>query len=336
MATNRNAVIRYNTLDKCFQNFGKKYYFKDLLEEVNEALVNFDPDSNGIKTRQLRDDIRFMKSEAGYFAPIEAIPDGKMFYYRYDSRDFSINNSPLNTTEAEQLKNAISVLNRFEGSPEFEWVNELTPLLNDKFGLKNESKKVMEFDSNIDYSGYEYITPIFNAISNNLAIKVDYQPFGQDSHEVTFHPYYLKQYNNRWFALGKNDFNGVNTWNLALDRIKAIKESTTKYIYEDIDWVTYFEDMVGVSKPIGVEVQTIELLFTKEQAPYVQTKPLHLTQKHKLQDDGTLLVKLELIPNYELTMKILSFGEKVKVISPPSLLKEVKLRLESASKQYES
>ena len=41
----------------------------------------------------------------------------------------------------------------FEGSPEFEWVNELAPMLNDQFGLKDESKKVMAFDSNIDYSG---------------------------------------------------------------------------------------------------------------------------------------------------------------------------------------
>jgi len=47
----------------------------------------------------------------------------------------------LNDTEAEQLKNAISILQRFEGSPEFEWVNELGPLLNDKFSLKSQDKK---------------------------------------------------------------------------------------------------------------------------------------------------------------------------------------------------
>lgn len=336
MATNRNAVIRYNTLDKCFQNFGRKYYFKDLLDIVNEALLDFDPNSAGIKTRQLRDDIRFMKSDAGYSAPIETYPDGRKAYYRYESRDYSINNSPLNTTEAEQLKNAIAVLNRFEGSPEFEWVTELTPILNDKFGLKNESQKVMEFDSNIDYSGYEHITPIFNAISNEIVLKVKYQPFGQEAHELTFHPYYLKQYNNRWFAFGKNDYNGVNTWNLALDRIIQLEDSSITYVKEDIDWVSYFEDMIGVSKPVDVEVQKIELLFTPEQAPYIQTKPIHLTQKHKLQEDGYLKVTLEIIPNYELTMKLLSYGEKVKIISPKSLLNDVKSRLKQASKQYKS
>jgi hypothetical protein len=63
MATNKNAVLRYNTLDKCFGNFGRKYYFDDLVDEVNRALLDFDPGSTGLKTRQLRDDIRFMKSE---------------------------------------------------------------------------------------------------------------------------------------------------------------------------------------------------------------------------------------------------------------------------------
>ena len=86
MATNRNAVIRYNALDKCFQNFGRKYYFQDLLDIVNEALIDFDPNSAGIKTRQLRDDIRFMKSDAGYSAPIETYSEGRKAYYRYDDK----------------------------------------------------------------------------------------------------------------------------------------------------------------------------------------------------------------------------------------------------------
>ena len=334
MATNRNAVIRYNTLNKCFQNFGKKYYFNDLLKEVNDALLNFEPNSTGIKTRQLRDDIRFMKSEEGYFAPIEAIPDGRKYYYRYENKEFSINNSPLNTTEAEQLKNAIAVLNRFEGSPEFEWVNELTPLLNDKFGLKDENKRVMEFDSNIDYEGHQYITPMFNAIINEVALTIKYQPFGRDENQMNFHPYYLKQYNNRWFAFGKNQEFPESITNLALDRILEISESQIKYQKSEIDWEEYFDDIIGVSKPKGASSEKVELLFNAIQAPYIQTKPLHLSQRHNLQEDGSLLVKLDVIPNYELTMKILSFGEKVKVISPKSLVTEVNKRLKLASEQY--
>ena len=334
MATNKNAILRYNTLDKCFQNIGRRYYFNDLLEMVNNALFDYDPKSTGIKTRQLRDDIKFMKSEEGYFAPIEAIQDGKKYFYRYDDKNFSINNSPLNSTEAEQLKNAISVLQRFEGSPEFEWVNELTPLLNDKFGLKDETKKVMQFDSNIDYTGHHHITPIFNAIINESVLTIKYQPFDREESQINFHAYYLKQYNNRWFAFGENEDAKEYITNLALDRIISIEECQIKYRKSPIDWEEYFDDIIGVSKPRDTKAEKVELLFSKEQSPYIKTKPLHLTQKHKLQEDGSLLVKLDIIPNYELTMKILSFGEKVKVILPESLKKQVKERLKSAAERY--
>lgn len=335
MATNKNAILRYNTLDKCFKNTGRKYYFEDLLEKVNEALLDYDPKSSGIKTRQLRDDIKFMKSEEGYFAPIIAVKDGDKYFYRYEDSKFSINNTPLNTTEAEQLKNAISVLQRFEGSPEFDWVRQLTPIINDKFGLKDESKKIIEFDSNIDYTGHQHITPIFNAIINQVILDIVYQPFGKDLNLIKFHPSYLKQYNNRWFALGMNEEYPEQISNLALDRIVSIKESSGKYKETKIEWQEYFEDMIGVSKPYGEECQKIELQFVSEQVPYIQTKPLHLTQKKvKELEDGSLIISLDLIINYELVMKILSFGEKVKVLAPKELVSKVSERLFAAAKQY--
>jgi predicted DNA-binding transcriptional regulator YafY len=334
MSTNRNAVLRYNTLDKCFSNFGRKYYFNDLLEIVNNALSNFDPTTGGIKTRQLRDDIRFMKSDAGYSAPIEAIKDGRKAYYRYDEKNFSINNSPLNSTEAEQLKNAITILQRFEGAPQFEWITELAPMLTDHFGLVDSNQKVMSYDTNIDYAGYDKIQPLFNAIVNKRVLKIEYEPFNKDKFILEFHPYYLKQYNNRWFVFGLNDKLNIPKWNLALDRINVIDECSSKYINNDINWDDHFEEIIGVSTPDQSEPEDIELIFSKEQANYINTKPLHPSQKPKLLENGELRVILNLIPNYELEMTILSFGDRVKVIKPLSLKNIIAKRLKSAAQQY--
>ena len=135
MAINKHQIIRYNRLDRCFKNIGKEYSFDDLLEAVNEAILDHDPSSSGVQTRTLRKDINFMRSETGYNAPIETLKSSSgVNYYQYSEKIFSIHNSPLNDTEAQQLKKAVSILQRFEGSPEFEWVNEIAPLLNDKFG----------------------------------------------------------------------------------------------------------------------------------------------------------------------------------------------------------
>lgn len=335
MATNKNAILRYNTLDKCLSNSGRKYYFEDLLQKVNETLLDFDPQSEGVKTRQLRDDIRFMKSEAGYSAPIVAIQEGRKAYYRYEEKNFSINNSPLNKTEAEQLKNAISILQRFEGAPQFEWVNELAPMLTDRFGLKNSKQKVMSYDSNIDYTGYDKIQPLFNAIVNKRVLKIEYHPFSKQAFTLEFHPHFLKQYNNRWFVFGLNEEYNNPTWNLALDRIVEIEETSTIYQPTTIEWEEYFDDLIGVTRESDQKEEEVVLVFSKEQADYVQTKPLHLSQKPpKLLESGEVQITLNLITNFELEMTLLSFGEKVKVIKPERLRTKMKERLEKALNQY--
>ncbi len=66
MSTNKHAIIRYQTLDKCFRNFGRNYTIDDLVEECNKSIYEFTGKEGGIKKRQLYDDIRFMESEQGW------------------------------------------------------------------------------------------------------------------------------------------------------------------------------------------------------------------------------------------------------------------------------
>lgn len=333
MSVNKNALLRYRVLDKCFKNFSRKYYFDDLLDNVNEVLLYEDSTSGGIQTRQLREDIRFMKSESGYSAPIEMFREGRKGYYRYTDPHFSINNTPLTPTEVEKLKSALVILQRLSGKEEFEWMNELAPLLQDQLGLLDVDKKVMSYESNIDYAGYSMISPAFEAIINKVVLRVVYKPFSGDSYDIIFHPYYLKQYNNRWFLFGYNESTEVDTWNLPLDRIEHIEQTDKKFIENDLDWDDYFYDIIGVSK-MSEEVEEVELLFTKEQAPYVETKPIHPSQKSYQQDNGSLLVKLSVGLNFELQSQLLSFGDQVKVLKPQILSEQIKSRLKKGFDQY--
>jgi len=69
---------------------------------------------------------------------------------------------------------------------------------------------------------------------------------------------------------------------------------------------------------------------SKDVASYVQTKPLHPSQKSEWLDDK-LPVTIEVIPNYELESLILSFGEKVIVKTPQNLIQVIKSRLSNAT-----
>lgn len=336
MSVNKNALLRYQVLDKCFRNSGRGYTIDDLLEEVNNVLFEDDPTSSGIQLRQLRVDIANMKKDDLYAAPIETKPSdkGRKQYYYYSDVNFSINNSPLNQTELAQLKAVLNMLNRFEGNPGFEWLSEMGVILKDSFGDNSDSEKVISFESNVDYSGYNYISKIFNSIVNKRVLNIIYHPFNQDVFNLTFHPYYLKQFNNRWFVLGLNQELDIPTYTLALDRIINIKDSESNYKIHSIDWEEYFSEVYGVSKPFEGQEVDVELLFNSEQAPYIKTKPIHQSQKHYELENGFLKVKLKIIPNFELEQLILSFGERVKVIEPKSLKEKIKARVKSSYENY--
>ncbi|MAN60073.1 MAG: WYL domain-containing protein [Flavobacteriaceae bacterium] len=334
MSVNKNALIRYQILDRCFRNPGRMYFWEDLLKECNNALVEFDPNNQGIQRRQLFDDIRFMESDQGWSIPLDRIRHGRKVYYRYEDLSFSISNQPLNDSEAEQIKSALQIFSRFSGTPQFEWVNEMIPMLESKFGLIERKNEVISFESNIDLKGLHFLTPLFNAIINERVLSVIYKDFkSSEPYEITFHPYFLKQYNNRWFAFGLNSDNQVPNWNLALDRIESLSETTLKYKPPETDWEEYFFDLVGVTRPEGVELQEVVLKFSPEVAPYVITKPLHPSQKHKNDPTG-LQVRIKVLPNFELERLVLSFGEQVKVISPQDFKERISQRLISAVRFY--
>ena len=318
MPINKKAFIRYQALDLCFSNFGRKYYWQDLLDVVNEVLKDSQGVQYGIGRTQLFKDISFMESEQGFSIPLLKEKDGRRVYYRYNSKDFSITNNPLSHSEMTNFKSAIEVLSRFKGLPQFEWISEILPVINDRMGLVNDSKQVILFDSNLDYTGVKYIEPIFQAISNNRVLKIEYQDFKHpSSYSIILHPYILKQYNNRWFVLGLNESKFIATWIMALDRIQDIKELESKYIVSDVDWEDdYFYDIIGVSRNDG-DVIEIELEFDQNLAPYILTKPIHPTQsKVFLQENGNVRICIKVIPNYELERLILSFGEQVSVVRP--------------------
>ena len=331
MSINKKALTRYLAYDRCLRNTGAKYTWLRLKDEANKALM--EEGLEGIGKTQFYADMQYMEFSE-WKAPIEKYKDGRTVYFKYSDPSYSINNQPLNETEAKQLKSALQVLSRFKGIPQFEFVNEIIPAIESKLGLVILEKEVMSFENNLDYEGSKFITPLFNAIVNKRALTIEYQDFKSPlPYTISFHPYYMKQYNNRWFVFGYNEFTKTEYWNMALDRIKTIEEAKTKYIETVIDWEAYFYDIIGVTKKLEDDLQVIKLWFSPSQAPYIITKPIHPSQKCKNTEDG-LEVTISVIPNYELEKLILSFGETVKVISPKSFQEIILGRINESLKKY--
>ncbi len=331
MATNKHAVIRYKTLDRCFSNPGKRYFINDLIEACSEALVDAAGEHQSVSRSQVFEDIRFMESEQGFRISLERYKDGKMVYYRYSDTNFSIDNQPLNALEQEQIKEALFTLSRFKGMPQFKWIAELITKVDAKFDLQNTSRTIIAFDQNQDLKGVEYINELYNVILYKKPIAVLYKSFKSDqAQDITLHPYFLKQYNNRWFLFGLNP-DTMRLQNLSLDRIERITELQLDYVDNmDIDFEEYFEDIVGVTV-LENDIERIELRLSDNILPYIQTKPLHGTQiYHK--DKGILSLKVK--PNYELESLILSYGENIEVLHPSSLREKIENRIKKMMENY--
>ena len=333
MATNKHAAVRYNALDKCFSNHNRKYTFDDLLEVCKDAICMEYGDDSGISTRTLRDDIRFMKSEEGFSAPIVTRKDGEKPYYIYEDKEFTIKKQKLSSAEIEQLKNTLATLSRFKGLPQFDWMNEVIARLEGEFEIKNDVAGIVSFEQNPYLKGLEHFDKLFRAISNKIVLKITYHPSFRDAEESIFHPYYLKQYNNRWFLFG---FCDGRIMNMALDRIESFSEANCEYIENaDVDFNEFFDDVVGVSVPFGKEPQNVKLRIERSRYKYIETKPIHHSQHvvHEQCDDDNVVIGLELIPNYEFETLILGFADSIEVIEPIELKDEIQKRARAILKK---
>jgi predicted DNA-binding transcriptional regulator YafY len=291
------------------------YFIDDLLEAVNKELEYYNGEDSKIKRRQLFDDIRFMESDSGWAIPLERLRDGKRVYYRYSDINFSIKNQKINDEEIDAINSALIVLHRFKDFPMFEWVNEFSTKLQSLF-RQNNLPKIVSFDHNEYLSGLEYLPRLYQYIVNCQPLRIEYQSFKYTTPKsLSIHPYYLKQYNKRWFLFGLNDETN-QLHNTPLDRIKSITPLSIKYIASNTDFDEYFDDIVGVSVPKNSNAVKIRLLLDKELAPYVLTKPLHGSQKKIIDDDNGVEIEIEVIPNYELNQLLLSYGSGIKVLSP--------------------
>ena len=332
MPTNKNAQLRYQILDRCFSNPRKQYTLDDLLDEVNDTLL--DINGAGISVRQLRDDIKYMRDRVTYDAPIKAYAyDGKKCYYRYEDPDFSIFKNELSVEELTKLHSTIDMLGRYRGIPANAWLEEVISNLEYRFGVKSNSENLVSFEQNEQLKGLEFLSDIIDATVSHQPLEVFYQTYKGKEIRSTVHPYYVKQYNGRWFLLGLDDkYHSIA--NLALDRIQHIKHSDAQFKKnETYDFRTYFNQIVEVTIPEDeVQLEQIRLRFTKDRFPYVVTKPMHPSQV--VVADGNCEIEISVKPNNELYQKIFSFIPDVEVVSPQWLREDISTKIKENLKKY--
>lgn len=72
MPANKNALIRYKTIDNCLRNKYRRWTIDDLVDACSDALYDCEGITKGVSMRTVQSDIQIMRSDKlGYNAPIE-------------------------------------------------------------------------------------------------------------------------------------------------------------------------------------------------------------------------------------------------------------------------
>ena len=260
-------------------------------------------------------------------------------YYRYNRPEISVFETKLDKNDVQSLMDAVQLIQQIKG---FKWDFDIQYILKKldqqiKFH-SNNGPQVIGLQ-NLVADGYHYLNDLYVSILERKVIVFDYEPFKEEKTKKTVHPYFIKQYNNRWFLLGYDESRGGIS-NFPLDRMKSkpewlgISYKSPENIFHPND---YFKDIIGVTNHSESPVEDIILSFSKERAPYVITKKIHESQEIiDKKEDGTTIIKLHIKQNYELRSFILSHGSDVTVLQPQSLADEIKEQASETIKNYSS
>ncbi len=335
MPTNRNALIRYKTIDRCLQNRFRKWTLDDLIDTVSDALYEYEGIDKGISKRTIQTDIQIMRSDKlGYNAPI-IVKDRR--YYIYKDSKYSITNIPLTNQDLSHLTEAVEFLKQFQGFSHFKMLGGMVQKLEDHiYASKQKKHSVIDFDVNPNLRGLDYLDHIYQSIIKKQVLKVSYQTFGANqSSEVEFHPYLLKEYNNRWYMLGRKSSHS-SIVNYALDRIQNIEVLPNKYYLENnsFDPKTYYKDVIGVTVKEDMKTEKILFRVGERNAQYIITKPIHTSQRKIETTDKQITFQLTMKINFEIERVFLGFGKEIEILAPLKLRNRIASNLREAIKNY--
>ncbi len=331
MPINKNALIRYKTIDKCLQNTFRQWTLNDLIEAVSDALYEYEGKDIDVSKRTVQLDLQMMRSDKlGYNAPIEVY---NRKYYRYADESYSIINIPVTDKDVKIMNEAIQVLRQFKDFSLFKEMDGVLQRLEDSvYSSQDQNRAIIHLDKNEQLKGLEFIDVIYEAIQNKKVIEVLYQSFkARQPSAMIVHPQLLKEFNNRWFLLGSHKGKYIT---LALDRMSTITTMENQnYIDHNINGDDYYKEVVGVTVS-NSRAQRIEFWVDKHNAPYVITKPFHASQRIIKQTEDGVVFNILVQINFELERLILGFGDSIEIIKPAKLRERMIKKLRKSISLY--
>ena len=322
MSQTKEAYIRYRIIDRMLVN-RKEASLRDLQLKIEDSL------GKSVSDRTIKRDIEAMRydTELNFNAPIEY--DYRDRVYFYNVKGYSINKLPLAEEDMNALFFARGILEQFSKSDILAGVEGAVQKIADHMRIREkttptELSDYVDFENVPGLAGSENLGLLLNYIRQKRVILLTYKAFySTKATPHVFHPYLLKEYQNRWYVFGYEEF-----WDAlriyGLERIIDIKPEPGKKFKEPIiKPKEYFQNIIGVTRFEDTEPERIRLKFSKQQAPYVLSQPLHESQLVEETADEYTIITLDVHTSPELEILLLGLGSEVEVLEPEQLRKTI-------------
>lgn len=184
-------------------------------------------------------------------------------------------------------------------------------------------------------SSQDHLSTVLEAMKSNNMLHITFKAFTmKEPKRFLVEPYCVKMSAQRWYMLARNTEH-KNLRLYSLDRIETVEISNTRFVLpDDFNAKDYFAEFFGIVLDESVPLQTIILRADKYHQNYMRTLPLHPTQREIFACDDYADFELKLRPTYDFYMKLMSFGNMIKVLEPKNLQEEICKWLENTIEMY--
>ena len=334
MGVNTDQLIRFFKIDDKIKN-GKKATIKQLATAWNNSCTE---EKDKVTERTIATDIKAIQ-KVFEGAEIDEQIDGK--YYSYSDHKFSIRQLNLNENDEVFFSFLRMTLQNFENTDIYNKFNKLRNKVlqedKSKQTTTNSFKSFILPEISFGKSGYEWIETLFEAINKKESIEILYIKNPNEISNKTLSPYLLKEFRKRWYLIAYDHAEDRKCTKVyALDKIKEIIESEKKfYIDPFFNPNDYFKYTFGIHHELFNKPIDVVLDFYGNNIDQLMNHPLMATQKSTLMQGGKALrVELEVYNSYEIKREILGYGKGVKVVSPESLVNDIKEMAQCIINQY--
>ena len=335
MPLNKDQLLRYQVLNACFKDTSRLYDIGALVECCQQETVRVYGKS--VSKRSVQNDIHLLQYEPYNVEFDEELR--KSGHYRYADTTFNLEVvQNLSPKERTALHDTIELLRPMcqdaeTATPLMQWM--LVSLQRLEAGkVLAENAPCVEFENNALLAGMGNFNFLLECILNHQPVTLRYQSFKRnEAQDINVHPYYLKQFNGRWYFLATADgYDTVAAY--ALDRILTVGVWKAKYRPASVDIAGLYADTIGVTISSDSKAERVVLKVAAKRYPYIETKPFSEKQKIVKKDEETITITFPMRINKELVAELLSFGVDIEVLEPMELRKEMTRQIASLNEKY--